>query len=212
MHSSAAAPQTKGHGVQKAINAQEVRKAGGGSADPVVLEGEDSGEGDPSGGGHFVPLVFALNGALQRSHLHVNTAVNVLLHSALEKGTAGRRDGSRIRGAGGYSSASRTKRIVIGDEVTFSFDVLWVSGDGVPSQKVVRGGGGLGVWLFGVLVGGCVAAVYFGGLRMDVKGLRGFGGKDVLPKYNGYGYGVQQQGSTQSSNGFGFGGGTGKRE
>jgi hypothetical protein len=159
---------------------------------------------DSSEGGRFAPLMIALAGALQRSHLHVGNRLNVVLHTA-KKGSKG---GGNIESAGAYSvaPASNNARIVIGDDLTFAMDVRWYEGLELPKGKGQvasgSGGGGFLTWLFGVLVGVGVCL----GWRW-VIGRRS--GQSVLPKYNGYGYGA---GTSQTGSGYGFGGGIGKRE
>jgi hypothetical protein len=118
----------------------------------------------------------------------VGNRVNVALHMV----------SGRVRGATGYSVASDevNVRVVIGDEVTFVFDVRWYEGLGLPdSAKRTGGGGKVVVWLFGVLVGGAVCWAWMGWERRRTR--------EFLPKYNGYGYGAQ------GGNAFG---GMGKRE
>jgi hypothetical protein len=197
--------------------------AGSGAARADIGKAGDASDAgsvsDPSEGGRYVPLVLALAGTLQRSHLHVGNQMNIVLHTSLvssapvSRGRGAARSTTRkggsdgkIEAAAAYSvaSAERNTRIVIGDTLTFVLDVRWY-GDlalPLPSSKGGSAAGWLVEVLFGAMVGFGVCYVW----------VRGFGDrrKSVLPKYNGYAYGV---GGGQGGNGFGFSGGSiGKRE
>ncbi|MDB5271625.1 MAG: hypothetical protein JWP58_4665, partial [Hymenobacter sp.] len=91
----------------------------------------------------FVPLIFALTGQLQLSHLHVNTRMNVLLHS-VPKHHRQKRDSGVIDSGTAYSTSplsasGHTKRVVIGDELTLQFHVRWFQS---PELALGAGGGG----------------------------------------------------------------------
>jgi len=154
-----------------------------------------------------VPLVFALSGTLQKSHLHVANQMNVVLHTSagpIEKNAKGN---GAIDSAVAYSVSPETvnQRIVIGDELTFRMHVNWYTGTKLPNAAASNpsSGRGMGMLLFGVMIGALLCYVLLRGLQMP-SAVKGFGGgrKEVLPKYNGYGYGVGMNGH---SGGGGFG-------
>jgi hypothetical protein len=109
--------------------------AGGGSEAGAALA-------DPA----FVPLVFALAGALQMSHLHVGHVLNVAMHhrptrpaaaaSSLSPAVVGpwKRGGGTVDAAGAYSAAAGrwSSRIVIGDDLTLVLRVRWYATDELP--------------------------------------------------------------------------------
>jgi hypothetical protein len=116
----------------------------------------------------YVPLVFALAGALQKSHLHVAPVLNVAVHHrpALA-GRNGRDKGGTVEAAGAYSASPARwgKRVVIGDELPLELRVRWFPADGLPpggaggsaGQGYAAPGGGWGVgfwwelaWMMGI--------------------------------------------------------------
>jgi hypothetical protein len=81
----------------------------------------------------YVPLIFALAGTLQLSHLHVSTHMNILLHSE-PKHHLHPHDSGVIDSGAAYSisplshvtgPAALTKKLVIGDPLPLSFSVRW---------------------------------------------------------------------------------------
>jgi len=143
-------------------------------------------------------LVIALAGELQRSHLHVGNEVNVVVHTDAER---------RIEAAAAYSVAptKRNVRIVIGDDLTFQFDVRWYDGETLPRKINGNGGGLLLPLLFGLIVGFGVCYVWIRGFKGVELGrvFKGRGGE--LPKYNGYAYGVGQPHPASMGYGVGVG-------
>ncbi|KAH3687096.1 hypothetical protein WICPIJ_001925 [Wickerhamomyces pijperi] len=64
----------------------------------------------------FIPFALNLRGNLESSHLDIDTALNVILQAGSE---------NDIVAAVAYSSGSQTHRYIIGDLLTFQFNVHW---------------------------------------------------------------------------------------
>ncbi|RYP53861.1 hypothetical protein DL769_010436 [Monosporascus sp. CRB-8-3] len=161
----------------------------------------------------YIPLVFALAGTLQRSHLHISTHLNILLHSTPKKHIHPHDSGVLDSGAA-YSTSplshmegSQTMRLVIGDPLPLSFSVRWFPTPALPKTegKVEWAGMGGHVYastifysLVSFIAGVLSSAVYFFGVILPkrLKG-RGLGGATPL------GYGL---------NGVGNGWGIAKRD
>ncbi|KAI9828506.1 MAG: hypothetical protein M1826_006043 [Phylliscum demangeonii] len=146
---------------------------------PVSASSEASNEAD------YIPLTFAISGALQLSHLHISNHLNVVLHATAPPSRslpAGGR-GAVIDSAIAYSISpgSRTTRIVIGDALPLHLSVRWY-----PSPRLPRGwpggGGGhvhlstLGYCLLSVLATAAACLAYFRGVELPRK-LRRYGGE-----------------------------------
>ncbi|KAF1913205.1 hypothetical protein BDU57DRAFT_504153 [Ampelomyces quisqualis] len=175
----------------------------------------------------YTPLVVALSGTLQLSHLHVGNSVNLLVHAAPKSVAKGTVDAAT---AYSVASHSRNTKITIGDPLPLSFSVRWY-----PSTTLPPGWSGYGghiytsTLLYCLLSAGASAAVcvaYFRGVdlprrlkrytteRMNGGGRFGGGGGGGygLPFANGRGVGA---GSSYGLGGYGYGGGggtTGKRD
>jgi len=163
----------------------------------------------------FVPLIFALAGTLQLSHLHVSTHLNILLHST-PKHHLHPHDSGVIDSGAAYSisplshttgPAALTKKLVIGDPLPLSFSVRWFPSPHLPTgngkiEWAGMGGHFYASTFFYCLVssgaGAAVTAVYFLGVVMPrrLRG-RGLGGATPL----GYGMGN----GTPLGNGWGIG-------
>ncbi|KAL8970808.1 MAG: hypothetical protein Q9197_003610 [Variospora fuerteventurae] len=79
----------------------------------------------------YIPLIFALAGTLQYSHLHINTRLNVILHTSPDLARAD----ADILAATAYSvpSLSHTSaKIVIGDPLALRLDVRWYTSPALP--------------------------------------------------------------------------------
>ncbi|KAL8985936.1 MAG: hypothetical protein Q9177_004301 [Variospora cf. flavescens] len=79
----------------------------------------------------YIPLIFALVGTLQYSHLHINTRLNVILHTSPDLARAE----ADILAATAYSvpSLSHTSaKIVIGDPLALRLDVRWYTSPALP--------------------------------------------------------------------------------
>jgi len=99
---------------------------------PDPIEGQGSLSDD------YIPLIVALAGQLQLSHLHVSSHLNMLLHAvprSVEEGV--------IAAATAYSISSPSQqptRIVIGDPLPLQFSVRWYPNTLLPSGWTGVGG------------------------------------------------------------------------
>lgn len=99
---------------------------------------ETVGEKPPEA--EYIPLVFALSGTLQLSHMHVSTHLNVLLHS-VPKHHIQPRDSGVLDSGVAYSTSplgghnGRTVRLVIGDPLPLSFSVRWFPTPALPKTE-----------------------------------------------------------------------------
>lgn len=174
-----------------------------------------------------MPLIFALAGTLQLSHLHVATKVNVLLHSVpkhhLHKHDSGIIDSgaaystSPLAGAvGGHETylhlqdLKHNQKLVIGDDLKLQLTIRWFPSPNLPSTNGKYEWNGMGGHVYASTVfyvivafgAGLVSAGgYFWGVVLPKRlreRARGLGGATPL---GGYGVG----------NGVGNGWGVGKR-
>ncbi|KAK3391162.1 hypothetical protein B0H63DRAFT_447229 [Podospora didyma] len=157
----------------------------------------------------YIPLVFALAGTLQLSHMHISTHMNVLLHST-PKHHLHPHDSGVLDSGTAYSTSplthmegSSTRRLVIGDPLPLSFSVRWFPTPALPKieGKVEWHGMGGHIYastvfysLVSFLAGIVVSGVYFFGsvLPRRLRG-RGLGGATPLGMGlnglgNGWGY------------------------
>lgn len=159
----------------------------------------DTADGQGSLSDIYTPMIVALTGTLQLSHVHVSTTLNVLLHAAprsLAPGT--------LAAATAYSIAREPPtRIVIGDPLPLRFSVRWYPNTSLPSGWSGVGGHlTLSTLLYCVLSALASAAIciaYFRGVdlpkRIRSHGKDRLGGVETggLGGYaipNGYGYGI----------------------
>ncbi|KAF4123047.1 hypothetical protein GMORB2_6595 [Geosmithia morbida] len=159
----------------------------------------------------YIPLVFALAGTLQLSHIHISTHLNVLLHSTPKHHT--RRHDSGVLDSGiAYSTSplshmdgSFTRRLVIGDPLPLTFSVRWFPTPALPKTDGRVEWQGLGghvyastvfYGLVSFIAGALAAAMYTLGVVLPRR-LRGraMGGATPL----GYGLGTKGVG-----NGWGY--------
>ncbi|CAH0025894.1 unnamed protein product [Clonostachys rhizophaga] len=89
----------------------------------------------------FIPLVFALAGTLQLSHMHISTHLNVLLHST-PKHHIRPHDSGVLDSGVAYSTSplshmagSFTRKLVIGDPLPLSFSVRWFPTPHLPKTE-----------------------------------------------------------------------------
>ena len=106
---------------------------------PISLEAEPD---------DYIPLIFALAGTLQLSHLHISPSLNVVFHTSFPKSKKekeqrkeNRRKGlieedeGAILAATAYSTpslASASTRIIIGDPLALRLNVHWYSSADLP--------------------------------------------------------------------------------
>lgn len=158
----------------------------------------------------YIPLVIALAGTLQLSHMHISTHLNVLLHST-PKHHIHPHDSGVLDSGTAYSTSplthmtgSATRRLVIGDPLPLSFSVRWFPTPSLPKVQGKVEWSGMGGHIYAstvfyivlsFLAGIVVASVYFFGsvLPKRLRG-RGLGGATPLGGYgmggvgNGWGY------------------------
>ncbi|KAF2725889.1 hypothetical protein K431DRAFT_280621 [Polychaeton citri CBS 116435] len=158
-----------------------------------------SEEGQGSLSDVYTPLVVALSGTLQLSHLHVASSLNVLVHAAPKSVAPG-----TIAAATAYSIArDPPTKIVIGDPLPLRFSVRWYPTTQLPSGWTGVGGHlTMSTIVYCLLSAGASAAIcvtYFRGVelprRLKSHGKDRLGGveRGGLGGYgiaNGYGYGV----------------------
>jgi hypothetical protein len=179
-------------------------------------------QGEPG----FIPMTIALQGILQRSHLHILTDINVVIHS----------DGpsSSIIAANAYSvpnpetnwaisnpTPDQGTKIMRNEPVTFVFRTSWYDGLSLPGPSTSSSAGLMGssAGLFSVLLLlGFVAAI--GGVvavALDrKKNARGkFGANGILGGNKGgaggsNGYAWAGSSGSGSGGGYGYSGGGGR--
>ncbi|KAK4184249.1 hypothetical protein QBC35DRAFT_61185 [Podospora australis] len=169
----------------------------------VEVVGEKPGEQE------YIPLVFALAGTLQLSHMHISTHMNVLLHST-PKEHIHPKDSGVLDSATAYSTSplthmegGDTKRLVIGDPLPLKFSVRWFPTSALPKTEGHVEWQGMGGHIYAstvfyailsFLAGMIVSGVYFFGSVLP-KRLRGrtLGGATPLGYGVGNGWGYQAQ-------------------
>jgi len=89
----------------------------------------------------YIPLVFALAGTLQLSHMHISTHLNVLLHST-PKHHRRPHDSGVLDSGIAYSTSplshmegSATRKLVIGDPLPLSLSVRWFPTPALPKTE-----------------------------------------------------------------------------
>ncbi|KAH8911159.1 hypothetical protein BR93DRAFT_956122 [Coniochaeta sp. PMI_546] len=152
----------------------------------------------------YIPLVFALAGTLQLSHLHISTHMNVLLHST-PKHHVQPHDSGVLDSGIAYSTSplshmegSYTRKLVIGDPLPLSFSVRWFPTPALPKTEGQVEWQGMGGHIYASTVfyslvsfitGVVCAGVYFFGVVLP-KRLRGRGLGGATPLGHGLGNGV----------------------
>lgn len=167
-------------------------------------------EGQGSLSNDYIPLIIALTGTLQLSHLHVSSHLNVLMHAAPRSAEPG-----VIAAGTAYSIATPLQpptRIVIGDALPLQFSVRWYPNTLLPSGWTGIGGhiyaSTLVYCLLSAAAATAISIVYFRGVelprRLKSHGKDRMNGGMEGGRLGGYGYGV-------GANGYGLGP-TGKRD
>ncbi|CZR62747.1 uncharacterized protein PAC_12644 [Phialocephala subalpina] len=156
----------------------------------------------------FVPLVFALAGTLQFSHLHISTHLNILLHSE-PKHHLHHHDSGVIDSGAAYSTsplshmtgpAALTKKLIIGDPLPLQFSIRWFPTPHLPKENGKIEWAGIGghfyastffYCLISAMAGAVGSGMWFFGfvLPRRLKG-RGLGGATPLGYGVGNGWGV----------------------
>ncbi|KAI9795049.1 MAG: hypothetical protein M1816_000071 [Peltula sp. TS41687] len=153
------------------ILAQPLLTSGGAAAPAPQTSTSSSAE--------YIPLIFALSGTLQLSHLHISNNLNVLLHAAPRSTSPG-----VIDSATAYSTSpnARSTRVKIGDALPLRLSVRWY-----PTTTLPSGWAGVGGHLFLstlVYCALCVCATaaaclaYFRGVEFPRK-LRRYGAERI---------------------------------
>lgn len=159
----------------------------------------------------YTPLIIALTGTLQLSHLHISNHLNVLLHAAPKATAPGTIDAAI---AYSVSHATRNTKIVIGDALPLRLSVRWYPSPVLPSGWAGVGGHVyMSTVVYCMLSAGAATAVcfaWFRGVELPRR-LKSHGkdraiGVESARGYNGYGYGGGGGG------GYGYVGGGGKRD
>lgn len=177
-------------------------------ARPISLV--DPNAGDPSNqnqvgvlgteDARYVPMVVALNGILQSTHVHVSNNLNVLVHASPKSVAPGVIDSAT---AYSVSHLTRNTEIFIGGKLPLRFSVRWY-----PSPSLPSGWAGVGGHLYAttllycLLSAGAATALsiaYYRGIALP-KRLKSHGYERAFAsdrgRYTGYGYGV--------GNGYGY--------
>ncbi|KAI9800811.1 MAG: hypothetical protein M1825_003594 [Sarcosagium campestre] len=132
-------------------------------------------EGDAALNPDYIPLIFALSGTFQLSHIHIASTLNILLHAAPRLTNPG-----VIDSAIAYSTSplSRTTRVKIGSSLPLRLAVRWY-----PSTSLPSGWAGVGGHLYAstlvyclLCIGATAAAclAYFRGVEFP-KRMRRYG-------------------------------------
>lgn len=89
----------------------------------------------------YIPLIFALSGKLELSHMHISTHLNVLLHS-LPKHHLHHHDSGALDSAISYSTSplghfkdSKSVKLKIGDPLPLSLSVRWFPTPALPKTE-----------------------------------------------------------------------------
>jgi hypothetical protein len=151
----------------------------------------------------YIPLVFAIAGTLQLSHLHISTHLNILLHGTPKHHTRPHDSGVLDSGAA-YSTSplshmegSFTRRLVIGDPLPLTFSVRWFPTPALPKTEGHVEWQGMGGHVYASTVfysivsfiaGMLIAGAYFFGVILP-KRLRGRGLGGATPLGHGVGNG-----------------------
>ncbi|KAI1007994.1 hypothetical protein K3495_g248 [Podosphaera aphanis] len=161
----------------------------------------------------YVPLVFALAGTLQLSHLHISTHLNILIHST-PKHHLHHHDSGVIDSGAAYSTsplshtrgpASLTKKLVIGDPLPLILSVRWFPTPHLPRENGKIEWAGMGRYYYLRTLSYCVASAIAGAV---VSGVWFYG--HVLPRrLRGK---ISLGGATPLGFGVGNGWGAGKRD
>ncbi|KAF2163923.1 hypothetical protein M409DRAFT_25700 [Zasmidium cellare ATCC 36951] len=176
---------------------------------PAVLKDEfekgsqDLTEGQGSLSDVYTPLIVALTGTLQLSHLHVSTSLNVLVHAVPKSVAPG-----TIAAATAYSiSREPPSRIVIGDPLPLRFSVRWYPNTALPSGWTGIGGhltfSTFVYCALSALASAAICVTYFRGVELPRR-LRSHG-KDRLGGIERGGLGAGGLGGYGIPNGYGYG-------
>ena len=152
---------------------------------------KDQTDGEGSLSDIYTPMIVALAGTLQLSHLHVSTSMNVLVHAVPKSIAPG-----TIAAATAYSIPREPPtRLVIGDSLPLRFNVRWYPNTVLPSGWMGVGGhltfSTLVYCLLSALASAAVCTTYFRGVelprRLKSHGKDRLGGIERGAGLGGYG-------------------------
>ncbi|POR37454.1 Uncharacterized protein TPAR_02353 [Tolypocladium paradoxum] len=168
--------------------------------------------GDKAPAQEYIPLVFAVAGTLQLSHMHISAHMNVLLHS-VPKHHMRLHDSGVLDSGVAYSTSplnhvegSNSRKLIVGDPLPLTFSVRWFPTPALPRTEGRLQWQGLGGTVYAgtvfyslvsFLTGLLLAGMYTLGVVLPrrLKG-RSLGGATPL------GYGVN--GANGVGNGWGY--------
>lgn len=165
---------------------------------------KDDTDGQGSLSDVYTPMIVALTGTLQLSHLHVSSSLNVLVHAAPKSVAPG-----TIAAATAYSiPREEPTRIIVGDSLPLRFHVRWYPNTALPSGWAGVGGhltaSTVVYCVLSALASAAICVTYFRGVELPRR-LKSHG-KDRLGGIERGGLG----GYGLGSNGYGLG--PGKRD
>jgi hypothetical protein len=152
----------------------------------------------------YIPIVFALAGTLQLSHMHISTHMNVLLHTQSNRRIRPHDTGVLDSGIAystsplGQGGESSSHRIVIGDPLPLRFSVRWFPNPRLPRTDGTVQWQGMGGHVFASTVfyvmvsfiaGAVVSGAYFYGRVLPTR-LRGRALGGATPLGHGLSSGV----------------------
>ncbi|KAK4958554.1 hypothetical protein LTR28_005528 [Elasticomyces elasticus] len=108
-----------------------------------AVEGQGALGGKGNEGGDWVPMVVALTGQLQLSHVHVANRLNVLLHAAPRALALGTVSAATAYSVADPDTGSSSTKIVIGDPLPLRLSVRWYPTTSLPSGWDGAGAGRL---------------------------------------------------------------------
>ena len=169
-----------------------------------TLDATDEEDGEGGLSNVYTPMIVALAGSLQLSHIHIATDLNVLVHAAPRARSPG-----TLAAATAYSvDRNPPTRLVIGDPLPLRLSVRWYPNISLPSGWTGVGGhltlSTLIYCLLSAAASAVACAAYFRGVelprRLKSHGKDRLGGVERGGGLGGYGI----------PNGYGYG--TGKRD
>lgn len=113
----------------------------------------------------YIPLVFALAGTLQLSHLHISTHLNILLHS-VPKHHLHPHDSGVLDSGAAYSTSplshitgpkALTKKLTIGESLPLLMSVRWFPSSELPRENGRVEWNGLGGHVHWGMLGGLIS-------------------------------------------------------
>jgi hypothetical protein len=116
----------------------------------------------------YIPLVFALAGTLQSSHMHISTHLNVLLHSTPKHHTRPHDSGVLDSGIAystsplSHMAGSYTRKLIIGDPLPLSLSVRWFPTPALPKTEGKVEWQGLGGHIYASTVFYCLVSFIAG--------------------------------------------------